>query len=434
MVQEGECLRKMTPMQSPSSSLWANRLRQNQGIRSLMEDLGQVTGHPDEILLGGGNPAHIPEAEAIFAEAFQSLAKDPKLGALLGDYQAPIGNDRFRSLAAEFLSPHLGADLKKDNIAFFNGSQNAYSYLLNIYSGKMMDGSFKKILLPIVPDYIGYADQSIEADAFLATKPEVIRTGNHRFRYGLNKTEFDLSMVGCVALSRPTNPTGNILSNKDIEWVEERTQKHKLPLLIDLAYGNPFPNLIGQEEPIHYRQGRTLSLSFSKIGLPGVRLGMVVSDPDTIETLSAYAAVGNLAVGNLGVYLMEILFRKEILTNLAKNILRPFYDKKRELAIAIFESEFQKQGFEYEIHDPMGGFFLWIRFPNLSVTNHKLYHLCKDKRLFIVSGHYFFPGLNSDFSHTQDCIRLTYCRPEEELARGAHILAEIVASHQTKSE
>lgn len=424
----------MAPMTDSLTSVWATRLRQNQGIRSLMEDLGQVTGHPDEVLFGGGNPAHIPEAEEIFAECFLSLAKDPSLVALLGDYQAPIGNDRFRSLAAEYLSPHLDAKLTNDNIAFLNGSQNAYSYLLNIHSGKMTDGSFKKILLPIVPEYIGYADQSIEADAFLATKPEVIPTGNHRFRYGLNKTEFDLSDVGCVALSRPTNPTGNVLSLTDLDWIESRTKKKSLPLLIDSAYGNPFPNLIGSEDPITYRDGRTLSFSFSKIGLPGVRLGIIVSNPDTIETLSSYAAVGNLAVGNLGVYMMEILFRQNILPELSKNVLRPFYDKKRELAISIFESEFQKQGVEYEIHDPMGGFFLWIRFPNLSVSNHKLYHLCKDKRLFIVSGHYFFPGLNTDFSHTQDCIRLTYCRKEEELARGAHILAEIVATHQAKSK
>ncbi|PJZ46632.1 valine--pyruvate transaminase [Leptospira brenneri] len=424
----------MTPMTDSSTSLWATRLRQNQGIRSLMEDLGQVTGHPDEILLGGGNPAHIPEVEEIFAECFRILGEDPSLRSLLGDYQAPIGNDRFRSLAAEYLSPHFGSNLTKDQIAFFNGSQNAYSYLLNIHSGYMKDGSFKKILLPIVPEYIGYADQSIEENAFLAKNPEVIKTGNHRFRYALNKTDFDLSEVGSVALSRPTNPTGNVLSNADIDWMEERTKKKSIPLLIDLAYGNPFPNLIGSEDPINYNEGRTLSLSFSKIGLPGVRLGIIISNPETIEILSSYAAVGNLAVGNLGVYMMEILFQKNILPHLSKNILRPFYDKKRELAISIFESEFKKHGIDYEIHDPMGGFFLWIRFPSLSVSNHKLYHLCKDKRLFIVSGHYFFPGLNSDFSHTKDCIRLTYCRKEEELARGAHILAEIVASHQAKSQ
>jgi valine--pyruvate aminotransferase len=216
--------------------------------------------------------------------------------------------------------------------------------------------------------------------------------------------------------------------------MEERTRKQNIPFLIDLAYGNPFPNLIGNEAPIHYEKGRTLSLSFSKIGLPGVRLGIVVSDEETIETLSSFAAVGNLAVGNLGLYMMEILFQKKVLPELSKHILRPFYESKRDLALGVFTTTFEKMGVDYEIHDPMGGFFLWVRFPSLSITNHELYHLCKDKRLFIVSGHYFFPGLNSDFSHTKDCIRLTYCRKEEELARGAQILAEIVASHQAKSK
>lgn len=424
----------MTETMDQNYSTWAKRLRENQGIRSLMEDLGQVTGHPEEILLGGGNPAHIPEAEEIFQEAFSSLAKDPMLRSLLGDYQAPIGNDSFRSLASDYLSPFFQTNLKKENIAFFNGSQNAYSYLLNLHSGPMADGSFKKILLPIVPEYIGYADQSIADHTFIASPPNVVTTGKNRFRYELNQTTFDLKDVGVLALSRPTNPTGNVLSLSDIEWMEERTKHRNIPLLIDLAYGNPFPNLIGEETPVPYKEGRTLSLSFSKIGLPGVRFGIIISDSETIQTLSSFAAVGNLAVGNLGVYLMALLFQKNILPSLAKNILRPFYESKLKLAIERFTTEFQKMGVDYEIHDPMGGFFLWIRFPSLSISNHELYQLCKANRLFIVSGHYFFPGLNRDFSHTKECIRLTYCREEEELARGAQILAKIVASHQTKSE
>ncbi|WP_425528982.1 valine--pyruvate transaminase [Leptospira levettii] len=415
-------------------SLWADRLRKNQGIRSLMEDLGQATGDPNEILLGGGNPAPIPEAEAIFEETFGKLAKDPILRSLLGDYQAPIGNDSFRELAAEYLSPLLQSKLKKENIAFFNGSQNAYSFLLNLHSGPMADGSFQKILLPVVPEYIGYADQSIAENVFLAKPPNVVSTRKNRFRYELNQSTFDLTGVGVLAISRPTNPTGNVLPLEQLEWMEKSTTKHNIPILIDLAYGNPFPNLIGKESPIQYKEGRTLSLSFSKIGLPGVRFGIVVSDEETINTLSSFAAVSNLAVGNLGVYMMQILFQENVLPKLSENILRPFYEAKAKLALNLFTEAFEKMGVAYEIHDPMGGFFLWIRFPSLSISNHELYHLCKDKRLFIVSGHYFFPGLNTDFSHTKECIRLTYCRKEEELARGAQILAEIVASHQAKSK
>ncbi|TGM83871.1 valine--pyruvate transaminase [Leptospira levettii] len=424
----------MTETMDQIYSLWADRLRKNQGIRSLMEDLGQATGDPNEILLGGGNPAPLPEAEAIFEETFGKLAKDPILRSLLGDYQSPIGNDSFRELAAEYLSPLLQSKLKKENIAFFNGSQNAYSFLLNLHSGPMADGSFKKILLPVVPEYIGYADQSIAENVFLAKPPNVVSTGKNRFRYELNQSTFDLTGVGVLAISRPTNPTGNVLPLEQLEWMEKSTTKHNIPILIDLAYGNPFPSLIGKESPIQYKEGRTLSLSFSKIGLPGVRFGIVVSDEETINTLSSFAAVSNLAVGNLGVYMMQILFQENVLPKLSENILRPFYEAKAKLALNLFTEAFEKMGVAYEIHDPMGGFFLWIRFPSLSISNHELYHLCKDKRLFIVSGLYFFPGLNTDFSHTKECIRLTYCRKEEELARGAQILAEIVASHQAKSK
>ncbi|MBL0955920.1 MAG: valine--pyruvate transaminase [Leptospira sp.] len=424
----------MTETMDQIYSLWADRLRKNQGIRSLMEDLGKATGHPNEILLGGGNPAHIREAEAIFEETFGKLARDPILRSLLGDYQAPIGNDSFRELAADYLSPLLQSKFKKENIAFFNGSQNAYSFLLNLHSGPMADGSFKKILLPVVPEYIGYADQSIAENVFLSKPPNVVVTGKNRFRYELNQSTFDLTDVGVLAISRPTNPTGNVLSLEHLEWMEKSTTKQNIPILIDLAYGNPFPNLIGREPAIQYKEGRTLSLSFSKIGLPGVRFGIVVSDVETIDTLSSFAAVSNLAVGNLGVFMMQILFQENVLPKLSENILRPFYEAKAKLALNLFTEAFEKMGVEYEIHEPMGGFFLWIRFPSLSISNHELYHLCKDKRLFIVSGHYFFPGLNTDFSHKKECIRLTYCRKEEELARGAQILAEIVASHQAKSK
>ncbi|MCW7505067.1 valine--pyruvate transaminase [Leptospira paudalimensis] len=424
----------MTETMDQIYSLWADRLRKNQGIRSLMEDLGKATGHPNEILLGGGNPAHIREAEAIFEETFSKLARDPILRSLLGDYQAPIGNDSFRELAADYLSPLLQSKFKKENIAFFNGSQNAYSFLLNLHSGPMADGSFKKILLPVVPEYIGYADQSIADNVFLAKPPNVVVTGKNRFRYELNQSTFDLTDVGVLAISRPTNPTGNVLSLEHLEWMEKSTTKQNIPILIDLAYGNPFPNLIGREPAIQYKEGRTLSLSFSKIGLPGVRFGIVVSDVETIDTLSSFAAVSNLAVGNLGVFMMQILFQENVLPKLSENILRPFYEAKAKLALNLFTEAFEKMGVEYEIHEPMGGFFLWIRFPSLSISNHELYHLCKDKRLFIVSGHYFFPGLNTDFSHKKECIRLTYCRKEEELARGARILAEIVVSHQAKSK
>jgi valine--pyruvate aminotransferase len=249
----------------------------------------------------------------------------------------------------------------------------------------------------------------------------------------MNKENFSLKTVGAVLLSSPTNPTGNILPEEDLDFLDIQTKKFGIPLLIDLAYGAPFPKITGQSPPVFYKEGRTLSLSFSKVGLPGVRLGIIISSSEIISHLSAFASMGNLAVGNLGIFLAEIFFQEDTLVKLSQNTLRPYYEKKQKTALEMFESEFQKYSVNYEIHEPLGGFFLWVRFPGLSIRNDELYEVCKKKNLYFVSGHFFFPGLNQEFSHTWECIRLTYNVGEEELAHGARLLAEIVAFHQAKS-
>ncbi|MCZ8343623.1 MAG: valine--pyruvate transaminase [Leptospira sp.] len=411
-------------------SALAKRLTENRGIRSLMEDLGKVSGRTDVIRLGGGNPAHIPEAETIFEECFLKLSKSPKLKSLLGDYQSPIGNDSIRELTAEYLSPYLNYTLAKNNIAFFNGSQNAFSYALNLYTGRMEDGKTSKILLPLVPEYIGYADQTIESNGFTAFPPLVQTTNQHRFLYKLNKTRLENADFGAILISNPTNPTGNVFSEEDLDYLQMVAKNRSLPFIIDLAYGAPFPALIGDAKPVHYKEGRILSLSFSKVGLPGVRLGIIVSDSFTIERLTSFASMGNLAVGNLGIYLAEIFFREDSLVKLANNTLRPYYEKKKLLALDLFETAFQTHDIDYEIHEPLGGFFIWIRFPSLRISNQDLYEICKRENLYFVSGHYFFPGLDEEFSHTRECIRLTYSAGEEELANGARLLANILAKYQ----
>lgn len=408
----------------------AKKLTENRGIRSLMEDLGKVSGRTDVIRLGGGNPAHIPEAERIFEECFERLSKSPNLKSLLGDYQSPIGNDSIREQTADYLSPYLNYTLTKDNIAFFNGSQNAFSYLLNLYTGRMENNKISKILLPLVPEYIGYADQILEPNSFTSFPPLIQKTGEHRFLYKMDKTKLERSEFGAILISNPTNPTGNVFSEEDLDYLDSVAKNRSLPFIIDLAYGSPFPALIGSSKPVHYKEGRTLSLSLSKVGLPGVRLGILISDPNTIEKLSSFASMGNLAVGNLGVYMAEIFFREDSLVNLSNNTLRPYYQKKKQLALDLFETSFQMNDINYEIHEPLGGFFLWIRFPSLKISNQELYEICKLEKLYFVSGHYFFPGLAEEFSHTRECIRLTYSAGEEELANGARLLSRILAKYQ----
>ena len=51
----------------PARSAVGEKLAGDSGIRALMEDLGQaLTTRPDMLMLGGGNPAAVPEIQALW--------------------------------------------------------------------------------------------------------------------------------------------------------------------------------------------------------------------------------------------------------------------------------------------------------------------------------------------------------------------------------
>jgi len=61
-----------------------------------MEDLGQALAvNEGMLMLGGGNPAHIPEVESVLKASMQNLLEAPgALGRVIGDYSPPKGTPR----------------------------------------------------------------------------------------------------------------------------------------------------------------------------------------------------------------------------------------------------------------------------------------------------------------------------------------------------
>lgn len=50
--------------------------------------------------------------------------------------------------------------------------------------------------------------------------------------------------MGALCVSRPTNPTGNVLTDGEIAELATLAAQYGIPLMIDNAYGMPFPNII----------------------------------------------------------------------------------------------------------------------------------------------------------------------------------------------
>ena len=94
---------------------------------------------------------------------------------------------------------------------------------------------------------------------------------------------------------------------------------------------------------------------------------------------------------------MEITRSGDIL-NLSREVVMPFYKEKMAQALSQLHELFH--GIDYRVHIPEGTMFLWIWFLELLMSSYELYERLKEQKVLVVSGHYFFPGLeDSDRNH-----------------------------------
>ena len=156
-------------------SVTGRKLTARSGILELMDDLGRaMTEQPDMLMLGGGNPAAVPAIQALWRSRMKNLIDEgSSFDRMLGNYDPPQGNPKFIRALATLLKQSFQWDVGPENIAVTNGGQSAFFFLFNLLAGKLEDNQIRKILLPLTPEYIGYADQGIEAEMFVACQPEI---------------------------------------------------------------------------------------------------------------------------------------------------------------------------------------------------------------------------------------------------------------------
>lgn len=409
-------------------SQFGDKLSAHSGINELMRDLGAATsGRHDLLMLGGGNPAHIPEVEALWRTRWAEIAGEPgQLEHALGNYDAPQGNPAFIEALVESLVKQYGWDLHPGNVAVVNGSQNAFFYLFNMLAGRHEGSRFRRILTPLSPEYIGYADQLIQAQSFVSVAPKVELIGDHRFKYHIDFDRLHVAPdVAAMCVSRPTNPTGNVLTGDEIDRLEELAARHHIPLIIDNAYGAPFPDIIFNEVQPRWTENTILVMSLSKLGLPGTRTGIILAREDLIESIAAMNSVVGLANGNIGQVIATPLLASGKLYDLSRDVIRPYYQAKSRQAIAWIEQA-MRDDLPYRIHVSEGALFLWLWFDHLPVSSAELYRRLKQRGVLVIPGHYFFYGLDEVHEHEHCCLRLSYAMAPEVVQRGVAIIADEV--------
>jgi valine--pyruvate aminotransferase len=225
-------------------------------------------------------------------------------------------------------------------------------------------------------------------------------------------------------VSRPTNPSGNVLTDGEVRRLAQAARAHSVPLIIDGAYGLPFPRIVFTEATPYWDDNVILCLSLSKLGLPGVRTGIVIADREIITALGAMTATMSLAVGSVGPVLMRDLVASREIIGVSESVIRPYYERRSRHAL-----EWLREGLgdaEYRVHRPEGAFFLWLWLPGLPVASAELYRRLKARGVLVLSGHHFFPGMAGDWPHRHECLRISYTQAPEVVRAGLTAVGEEV--------
>lgn len=418
-----------------------------------MDDMGRaLAGSEKKYMLGGGNPAHIPEVEAVWRERMQEiLDQDGAVERMLGNYDSPQGQPAFIEALTALLNREFHWDLTPENVAITNGSQTAFFILLNMLSGPPENGGRAgaggaggRILFPLMPEYIGYADQGLDPAAFVACRPHIERIDDHTHKYHIDFEAVEAQLhaarsgaeapITAICVSRPTNPSGNVLTDEELHRLDRLAQHHEVPLIIDNAYGMPFPHIVfddvvsGPAQPM-WNENIVLGMSLSKIGLPGTRTGIIIGSRQIVEALSRANAVLSLANTTVGQVLVEPLLRDGRILELSRSVIRPFYRERAERGRRWISEAFDP-GVPFSLHRTEGALFLWLWLPELPITSRELYERLKQRNVIVVPGEYFFfgdPEINR-WSHARQCLRINYGQEPADTQIGLEIIADEVNS------
>lgn len=410
-----------------SFSATAARLRDALAIYDLMDDLGTaLNAGGDLTMLGGGNPARIPPVIDACADALDRLGGSAGIARRLADYDPPQGPPAAREAVADYLRARYGWRIDAAHVGFVPGSQATFGYLFSIFAGRREDGTTGEVWLPLAPEYIGYFGAGAHEVPIRAFAPTVTDTGPGRFKYGIDWARLQPdARCALMAVSVPTNPSGNLLTQVELDRLTYLCRAATVPLVIDLAYGDPFPGIVGRHVTPPFGDGIVLALSLSKLGLPGLRTGIVVAAPEVIDLVARFNAATVLAGPGLGPALVTALIESGQIDPLCREHIAPFYRDRRQRALEIAEQALAGTG--ARIHEPEGAFFLWLELPPLVGGTTALYRRLKARGVLVLPGKAFFGNAPVAEREKDRCLRVSCAQPDAVLERGFAAIAEEAA-------
>lgn len=337
----------------------------------------------DIISFAGGFPAPETFPCEEVAEVASQIARLE--GATSLQYGPTEGLYALRELIAERLH-RQGIACTAEEVLITNGSQQALDLI-----GKVLLDPGDGVIVE-QPAYIGGVAALGQYEADFVGVPmdmEGLQVEQLAQRLNERKGQGDATPVkACYTVTNFQNPSGVTLSLARRRALLALAEKENFCIIED----NPYGDLRFEGEPIppikvDDTSGRVLYLgSFSKVFIPGFRLGYVVGPQAVIAKLAIAKQGADLCSNTFGQRVILECARRGMLEGLIGRSI-DIYRVKRDLMLKALD-EYFPPGVTWT--RPQGGFFVWVTLPQGMDAKALLPQAVAQERVAYVSGGAFF--------------------------------------------
>lgn len=378
-------------------------------------ELLALTEKTEVISFAGGLPA--PELFPIEEMKKVDEAIYNEEGRKAVQYGTTEGYVPLREEICKRMKDKFFVDCKPEDVVVTTGSQQALFILAQILVDKdqtilMESPSYMGAIMAFDPVGPKYTEVPTDDQGIVPEELEKILAADDSIRMIYVIPEFQ-------------NPTG-------ITWPVERRKafmdivnKYDVVVLEDDPYGEirydieKLPSLKSMDT-----QGKVVFLgSFSKIFMPGLRLGWIVANPEIIDKFVKFKQAVDLGTSTFGqrqaAYFLKMF---DMEAHIAK--ITALYAKRRDLMYQSMEKYFP-EGVTFTY--PKGGLFTWVTLPE-GMDAKELMPKCLAKDVAYVPGGIFYPN-GGNANH----FRLNYSNmPEDRIVEGIKRLGDVLKEELAK--
>jgi GntR family transcriptional regulator/MocR family aminotransferase len=397
--------------------LWQQQLLDH-GQASAQQELAYLfdsVAHSNSISFVGGVGAAQLFPVDDFRKAVQVVLRRDGPGAL--EYGDPAGYPPLRATIAHILTSQ-GIPACPDNVLITSGAQQALALVAYLL---LQPGD---VVLVESPTYVGAIAlfrsmgvrlQGIPMDEqgmHVESLEGVLRTVRPRLIYVMPNFQ---------------NPTGVCMSGRRRRQLVALATRYNVPILEDdyvgdLRYDGRAQPALKALDP----GGRVIYVStFSKVLMPGIRVGFLVAEGPVYERLLAGKHTHDLATSTLIQRALEAYITVGRYQAHLRRVCR-LYSRRRDAILEALHRH-MPAGTRWDL--PQGGLFLWLQLP-AGLSAEELHSLAGEEGVSFVPGSYFFPG-----KRPQSFLRLSFVvNPVEVIEEGIRRLGRATERLLTRGD